>query len=144
MIGVPIFNILREVRVFRSIFTVSSYRPQMKFGARQCFYTCLSFCPQRGWLPSMHHRSHDQHRGVCLQGGLLPWSMGCLPLVGVGRGLQWVGVCIQWGVCIHCPTPWMQTPTNTRKAVVGTYLPGMLSCFQSLCKLRSPIQFNLY
>ena len=55
-----------------------------------------------------------------------------------------MGVCIQWGVCIHSPTPWMQTPTNTRKAVVGTYLPGMLSCFQSLCKLRSPVQFNLY
>ena len=57
------------------------------------FYTCVSFCLQvGGWLPSMHHRSHDQHpgrwlpsmhhrsheqqpvgmsasRGVCLQGG---------------------------------------------------------------------------
>ena len=45
---------------------------------RLCFYTCLSFCSQGGWLPSMHQRSHDQRGsasrdlplGVCLQGVL--------------------------------------------------------------------------
>ena len=60
------------------------------------FYTCVSFCSQgwRGWLPSMHHRSHDQ--GVCIQvggstskrcvhpgGGLHSW--GFASREGVGR-----------------------------------------------------------
>ena len=75
------------------------YRLQMKFGVRWCFYICVSFCSQGGgflayitghmtssqregsWLPSMHHRSHDQgggmhpegsasrRREVCIQGG---------------------------------------------------------------------------
>ena len=38
------------------------YHRQTKFGARLCFYSCVSFCSQGvgGGLPSMHHRSHDQ------------------------------------------------------------------------------------
>ena len=48
----------------------------------------------RGWLPSMHHRSHDR-------GGLYPWE----------------GVCIQVGVCIQ---GWR---TASRK-VEGLHLGG--------------------
>ena len=41
------------------------YRPQMKFGQGYVFTdVCHSFCQQRGWLPSMHHRSHDWGRGL--------------------------------------------------------------------------------
>ena len=52
------------------------------------FYTCLSFCSQgQVWLPSMHHRSHDQNLGggVCIQ--------GCLHLGGGGFASR--EVCIQ-------------------------------------------------
>ena len=41
---------------------------QTKFGVRSCFHRCLSVHREAGgggWLPSMHHRSHDQ-------GGLPP------------------------------------------------------------------------
>ena len=60
----------------------------------------LSICT-RGWLPSMHYRSHDQ--GVCLQRG----------------------VCIYWGGLHPRDRP---TPPGTRK-VSGTYPVGMLSCW---------------
>ena len=60
------------------------YRPQTKFGARLCFYTCVSFCSQgegEGLCPCMYHRSHDQGGlcpgdlcpgGICLEGGVCP------------------------------------------------------------------------
>ena len=82
---------------------IDRYRPQIRFRARQCFYTSVSFCSQRGWgwLPSMHHRSHDQgesaSRWVCLQVGL----------PSGGSAFRWVfiqgWVCIQW-VCIRGST----------------------------------------
>ena len=51
----------------------------MKLGARWYFHKRVSFFlsmggGERGWLPSMHHRSHDQKglrprgKGVCIQG----------------------------------------------------------------------------
>ena len=75
----------------------------MKFKARLCFYTCVSFCSGvgGGWLPRMHHRLHDQGGlhpgrglhpgggglhpggGVCIQEGGL--HLGGLHPVGVGR-----------------------------------------------------------
>ena len=72
---------------------------------------------RRGWLPSMHHRSHDQHPG-----GVLPteeWS--------VYKG----GFCLRGGL----PTSrggeggvgQIPPPPRTRK-VGGTYPTGMLSC----------------
>ena len=45
------------------------------------FYTYVSFCSQGGWLPSMHHRSHDQ--GVCI------WGV-CIR--GVGRPPRYYGI----------------------------------------------------
>ena len=40
-----------------------NYWPQMKFGARQVFYTCVSFCSQEGWIPSMHHMTRGSASG---------------------------------------------------------------------------------
>ena len=34
------------------------YRPQTKFGARLCFYRCLSFCQQRGGSAKVHAGIH--------------------------------------------------------------------------------------
>ena len=65
-----------------------SCRLQTKFGARECFYPCVSLCSQGGWLPSMHHRPHDQ--GVCIQRG------------SVSRG-----VCIQGVGYNSPPLPWI-------------------------------------
>ena len=82
----------------------------MKFGARQCFYVCLSFCPQGGWLPSMHHRSHDQGGsasggGVCIQGG--------------EGGLHPGG----WSDPLHPARTWKEGSTHST---------GMLSCWSIL------------
>ena len=46
------------------------YRPQTRFGARQCFYICVSFCLRGNWLPSMHHRSNGQGDGQTPPPGL--------------------------------------------------------------------------
>ena len=80
-----------------------NYRPQTKFGARECFYTCVSFC-SRGWgggggvgLPVCITGHMTSIQGVCIWGGL---HLG--------------GVCLQ--------------PPRTRKAG-GTHPNGMLSCF---------------
>ena len=48
------------------------------------FYTCVSFCSGGGgWLPSVHHRSHDHGvciHGVCIQWGLHPGRVRQIPL----------------------------------------------------------------
>ena len=81
------------------------YHPQRKFGARQYFYTCSSFCSRGGGgvlsqhalqvvsqhalqgvcYPSMHDRWYPSMpcKGVCSQGGLL---LGGLLLGGVPGG----------------------------------------------------------
>ena len=41
-----LFNICVELRVVHLFKRSIYYRPQKKFGARECFYTCLSFCLQ--------------------------------------------------------------------------------------------------
>ena len=102
------------------------------------------------WLPSMHHRSHDQWEGsasrwgrVCSQGeeGLHPKEWGSASKGGVcvqGRGLhlrggvsiQGVGVCIQGrglhpgeGVCIQ------GTGSESRGGVCMQGKEGLLECF---------------
>ena len=47
------------------------YRPHTKHGARYCFHSCLSFCPQGVWCT-----------GVSAQRGLSTWD-GCLPKASV-------------------------------------------------------------
>ena len=51
------------------------YRPQMKFGTRLYFYTCLSFCSQGG-VPAPGVCSH---RGVPGPGGVVPTHGGSAP-----------------------------------------------------------------
>ena len=62
---------------------------KMRFGARLCFYTCVSFCSRGGEgegegvrLPSTHHRFHDWvvciHWGICIQVGWADPSWVCL------------------------------------------------------------------
>ena len=46
------------------------------------------------WLPSMHHRSHDQHLGCVHPEGL---RLGCLPTGELGGGSASRGVYLQWG-----------------------------------------------
>ena len=80
-------------------------------------------CPEVGWIPSMHHRSYDQHLGrglhpggsvsgreFCIR-GVLPTGMFCIRVLHLHRG-----VCLQGAVD--------QTP--------GTHPTVMLSCFRSL------------
>ena len=55
---------------------------------RQCFQKRVSFCSQGGWLPSMHHKSHDQHPG----GGFPAYITGHMTRGSESRGK---GVCIQ-------------------------------------------------
>ena len=57
-----------------------------------------------GWLSSMHHRSHDQYRGVCLQGVV------CLQ---VGSASGELG----------------RTPPHRSRTAGGTHPTGMLSCY---------------
>ena len=70
---------------------------------------------RRGWLPSMHHRSHDQHPG-----GVLPteeWS--------VYKG----GFCLRGGLPTSRGGGVGQIPPSPRtRKVGGTYPTGMLSC----------------
>ena len=86
------------------------YRPQTKFGARQCFYTCLSFCSGGGFPACI--TGH-----MTMEGGLHP---------------GW-GDCIQqgWGICIQgeggLPTGTLGSPpTRTRKWVVCILLEWFL------------------
>ena len=43
------------------------YRLQTKFGARQCFYTCVSFCSPGVGFPACI--TGHMIRGVCIRGG---------------------------------------------------------------------------
>ena len=133
------------------------YRPQTKFGARSCFYTCLSFCSHGGGgVPSLHHSitGHMTRRvciwGVCLQrevcicgvlprgGGLHPEREGVFLQGGASRaggGLP-PGRCIQSGRGFSSRRGWAdppnQVPRDSQQAG-GTYPTGMHSC----CKLDS-------
>ena len=80
----------------------------------------LSVYSQRGWLSSMYHRSHDQHRGrgSVSRRGLHP------------GGSAYREVCIQ-GVCLQGDLyrggVGLIPPAGTRKAG-STHPTGMLSC----------------
>ena len=82
-----------------------------------------------GWLPSMHHRSHDQgDQGlhpleVCIHGG-------GLNLRRWGSAFRGRGFCISgWVVGFSSKGLTEDSTTGTRKAG-GTHPPGMLSCFK--------------
>ena len=70
-------------------------------------------CPKGGWLPYMHHRSHDQHPGAS--------AFGRLPAVGSWKGVS-RGVCIQVG---WADSPY---PPELEKQVVCI----LLECFLAL------------
>ena len=95
-----------------------------------------------GWLPSMHHRSHDQ--GVCIRqglhlGGLHPGEGGLHPGEGVciqGRGsASRGGVCIQGGSAsrgVGQTTPHSWNTTGYGQQGGGTHPTGMHSCYSIL------------
>ena len=108
---------------------------------------CLSMGVGGVWLPSMHHRLHDQQflppGGSASRGGLHP-----------GRGLLPGGVCIQRGVCVGRgqsasrrvsiwgggrgwadPLKYMDTMGYGQQGG-GTHLTGMHSCQQKFCQTR--------
>ena len=111
-----------------------------KVWGKVIFYNCVSFCSHGCWLPSMHHRPHDQEEGrgvfiwgVCIQGAGVgqtssPWV--CYRGVCIkGRGLHsggstskgvsiWGGVCIQR--VLSRPLP-LGLPTGG----LGRPLPGI-------------------
>ena len=93
--------------VSASSLSCSFYRPQMKFGARQCFYTCLSV-HWAGLHPGV------SAWGVCIQGSLPRWSAfgGAWvdPLGSVSGG--------RFG----------QTPPPELEKTGGMHPTGMLSC----------------
>ena len=88
---------------------------------------CHSVHRDRGWLPGIHHRSHDQGglppKGVCIEGGLYP---GGLPPGGLGRTPPAMGYYGIWS-------------TSAR----GTYPTGMHSCFP-VCNHRYSQELTLF
>ena len=108
------------------------------------FFTCLSFCPEglggvgvasqhashvtwptsRGWLPSMHHRPHDQHP----RGG-----RGWLPSMhhrshDQGVCIQGVGYLHPWGRRSACRRVGQTPPPAGIRKAEGTHPTGMLPC----------------
>ena len=82
---------------------------------RLCFYTCLSFCSQGGWYPSMHCRWYPSMS--CSRGTVLS-----------KHALQQGGACS--GGCGDTP-PRKQTAT----VADGTHHTGMHSCFESVAAI---------
>ena len=95
------------------------YRPQMKFEAMLCFYTCLSFCS----------------RGVYLS---MQWDRHPLGRNPLGRHLPWAD--IPPGQTPPWQTPQTNTPTPSDTTGYGqqeggTHPTGMHSC--CFCNCRS-------
>ena len=72
--------------LFKMLHLPNCYRPQTKFWARYCFYTCVSFCSQEEWWVGVCIRGVCLHGpvGVCIEGGLgsaSRWgsALGALP-----------------------------------------------------------------
>ena len=88
---------------------------KQSLGQGNVFTPVILFTGGEGWLPSMHHRPHDQGVGVCIQGegGLHP-GQGRSASRGRGSASQGVGrplppyFDISPGTAV-CPPPGMQT-----------------------------------
>ena len=102
----------------------------LNFGARKCFCTCLSFCPEGlggwGWLPSMHHMSHDQYPG-----GWLPSMHHKSHDQGVC--IQGVGYLHPWGRRSACRRVGQTPPPAGIRKADGTHPTGMLPCCLFFC-----------
>ena len=99
-------------------------RSNLLFNARKrscgkVMFLHLSVCTQgRGWLPSMHHRSHDQ-------GGLHPDGEGSASRGGSASHPEMI--CIQRGGSASRGAGQTPRPTRTRKAG-GMHPTGIFSC----------------
>ena len=95
------------------------------WGKVMFLHLCVILFPVgRGWLPSMHHGSHDQHPGgVCFQAG--SGSRGvCLQAGSGSRGVFIQGVCLR-GVCLQGGS------ASTGFAYRGSASRGV--CIQGVC-----------
>ena len=129
------------------------FRLQTKFGANSCFYSRLSFC-SRGmgsWLPSMYHRSHDQHQGGDLPpGGMHPGGSASrgichqedLPPGGSTSRVR-MEVCVRGSASGSLPTgSRAPVPPELGKRVVRILLEYFLVFVFHLCKRTRLVVFN--
>ena len=99
-------------------------------------------CPgAEGWLPSMHHRCHDQHRGGMV--GFPAYITGHMTSIqGAGLptgGSASRGICPQGGL----PTGGLgRLPYPRTRKADGTHPIGMLSCFCSRHLFQSQRYFK--
>ena len=96
--------------------------PSATNSQRLCFYTCLSFCPQRvvrGAIPACIAGGIPACLAAGLRGELLPG--GCLVQGVCSQGSPGPGGCLVWGT-VEAPQKQMATVPD------GTHPTGMHSC----------------
>ena len=118
----------------------------MKFGARLCFYTCVSFCLRGGKLASQH-ASQAMTGGVlsaCIQGASASSRVCvqgvCIQGIYIHRGLHPTGICIQGGLGGWTDIPW--DSMGYGQQVGGRHPTGMHSCC-CLCSIFCSSEFGV-